>query len=77
MHPMLWLIDNSRLQGCVYALIGTWVSNEVLLMPLQQPDGTEGGPHKSAPAAPQVPLLRLPHGTPRSLLVRLLGIQGW
>lgn len=64
------------MQGGVCALIGTWVSNKVLLMPLQRPDAAEDGSCNSDPAAvgqpnnaALVPLLRLPQGTPRSLLV--------
>jgi hypothetical protein len=64
------------LQGRLYAMIGTWVSNEVALLLLLQHAGTardslqSSMPDERASAAP-LPMFRLPSGTPRSLLVRL------
>lgn len=55
-------------------MIGTWVSNEVELLLLQHPGTARDTLQSSAPderaTATPLPMLRLPSGTPRSLLVR-------
>lgn len=55
-------------------MIGTWVSNEVELLLLQHPGTARHTLQSSAPDerafATPLPMLRLPSGTPRSLLVR-------
>lgn len=67
----------SVVQPPTCAVIGTWVSNEVLLWPLHGDTTTQGASLAVAPAESQqtaapklLPLLQLPCGTPRSLLVR-------
>jgi hypothetical protein len=68
-YAAIWL-----LQGSVYAVVGTWVSNQVDLLPLQHTGAAHNALQPSAPdegiGAALLPLLRLPNGTPRSVLVR-------
>lgn len=64
----------------MYAVIGTWVSNEVLVWPLHSDITTQRASPAVASANTQQtataklsPLLQLPYGTPRSLLVHCYG----
>lgn len=73
-HIVMTLARAGQLQFCfslqatLWAVIGTWISNEVLLWQLEAASAADDAP--AATPSGLLPALRLPSGTPRSLLVQ-------